>query len=123
MKAFVLLATLAVSACAAVPPVSAGPTAGFGQIAYSNGVSVRPVRLIEDSRCPANVQCVWAGRLIVRAEIIGGNWRQTRDLELGKPQPIADGILTLVAAAPQKAAPGQVEPGSYRFTFDFQGGL
>ena len=123
MKAAVALIALALSGCATVPPADAGPTAGLGQIAYTNGLRVRPVEVVEDSRCPALVRCVWAGRIVVRSEVIGGSWSRTLDLELGKPQQVADGALTLVAAAPQKAAPGEIDPRAYRFTFDFQGGL
>ena len=40
-----------------------------------------------------------------------------------KPQQIADGALTLVAAQPSKLAGAGTDPRAYRFTFDFQGGL
>jgi hypothetical protein len=123
MKAAIALTALALAGCVTVAPVNAGPAAGLGQVAYTNGLRVRPVQVIEDSRCPVLVRCVWAGRLVLRAEVIGGSWREMRDLELGKPQHIADGNLTLVSLTPQKAAPGEVDPRAYRFTFDFQGGL
>ncbi|MFL6768299.1 MAG: hypothetical protein ACJ8FH_00845 [Sphingomicrobium sp.] len=79
--------------------------------------------MIEDSRCPINAVCVWAGRLVVRSEVSGGRWRQTRDLEMGKPQQIADGALTLTDAQPSKQAGAEADPRSYRLTFDFQGGI
>jgi len=123
MKAPVLLAFVALTACVTVPPAAGGPTAAVDQIAYTNGIRVRPLSVVEDSRCPANVQCVWAGRLVVRSEVIGGSWRRTLDLELGKPQHVADGALTLVAAIPHKEAGAVTDPRAYRFTFDFQGGL
>jgi hypothetical protein len=123
MKALAPLAAVALAACATVPPASAEPTAALGQVAYVNGLKVRPLQVLEDSRCPANVQCVWAGRIVVRSDISGGSWRQTRDLELGKPQQIADGTLTLVAVSPGKVAGAETETRAYRFTFDFQGGL
>ncbi len=116
-------AFVALSACATVPQANAGPTAGLSQVAYTNGLKVRPLKVVEDSRCPALVRCVWAGRIVVRSEVIGGSWRRTLDLELGKSQQVADGALTLVAAAPAKSAPGEINPRAYRFTFDFQGGL
>jgi hypothetical protein len=123
MKAAVALIALIIAGCTTVPPANAGPTAGLGELAYTNGLRVRPLAVVEDSRCPALVRCVWEGRLVVRAEVIGGSWRQMRDLELGKPQQIADGALALIAAEPQKAAPGQIDPRAYRFTFKFDGGL
>jgi len=123
MKPLLPLVVLALASCATVPPAQAEGPVGLGQTAYANGLRVRPITIVEDSRCGANVMCVWAGRLVVRAEVIGGSWREERNLELGQPQQIADGSLTLVAAEPQKVAGATIDPRSYRFTFDFQGGL
>ena len=123
MKAFVPFLALALAACATVPPPAAGPTAGLGQWAYADGLRVKPLAIVEDSRCPINAVCVWAGRLVVRIEIRGGNGREVRELELRKPVPIADGQLTLVEAAPGKMADQPTAPGDYRFTFAFEGGL
>jgi hypothetical protein len=123
MKALAPIAAIALSACATVPSMPAGPSASLGETAYTNGLYVRPVAVVEDSRCPTNVVCVWAGRLVVRSEVRGGSWRRTFDLELGKSQQVADGALTLVAAVPPKVAGSEADARSYRFTFDFQGGL
>lgn len=124
MKALLSFALIALAGCATVPPAQAveGPVV-LGRTAYANGLRVRPIAVVEDSRCPANVMCVWAGRLVVRAQIIGGSWRETRNLELGRPQQIADGALTLTSVQPPKIAGASIDPRSYRFTFDFQGGL
>lgn len=120
MKRLIPLAALALAAC-----VTAGTSAtpGLGQVGLVEGLRVRPLQVLEDSRCPINAICVWAGRLVVRTEIRGGNWRQTHDLELRKPQPIADGQLTLVEAEPSKMADQPIDPRDYRFTFAFEGGL
>ena len=122
MKAAADLAA-ALAGCATVPPSQTGPTAALGQTTYVNGLKVRPLQVIEDSRCPKDVVCVWAGRIVVRAEVTGGVWRKTLDLELGKPQQVADGALTLVAIYPPKLAGAATDPRAYRFTFDFHGGL
>jgi hypothetical protein len=121
-RVFALFA-LACSTCTTVPNPAPGHTAALGQTAYVDGLRVKPLAIVEDSRCPANVTCVWAGRLVIRAEVSGGHWRQTRDFELRKPQPIGDGQLTLVEAAPGKMAGQPTAPGDYRFTFAFEGGL
>jgi hypothetical protein len=123
MKLLVPIAALALTGCATVPPTNAEPVAGVGQSAYVNGLHVRPLKVVEDSRCPINAVCIWAGRIIVTTEVSGGSWKEVRDLELGKPQQIADGALTLVEAQPQKNAGAEADPRAYRFKFDFQGGL
>jgi hypothetical protein len=110
------------AACATVPPVKAGPTVGLGQVAAVNGLRIRPIEVVEDSRCPALVRCVWEGKLRVRARMNGPGWTQIRDFELGVPQAVDQNRVTLIAVEPQKAAPGEIDPRAYRFTFDFQGG-
>jgi hypothetical protein len=123
MKPLLPLAALALSGCITT---SDGPIEGpvrLGQTATTNGVKVRPVDVLEDSRCPVSVKCVWAGRVVVRAEVTGGSWQRTENLVLGKPTKVADGTLTLVAVAPEKKVPIEIGKRAYRFTFDFQGGM
>jgi hypothetical protein len=118
MQRLVPFTALALAACVTT---ATSATPGLGQVGLVDGLRVRPLRIVEDSRCPINAICVWAGRLIVRTEIHGGNWRETRDLELRKPQSIADGQLTLVEAVPSKMADQPVDARDYRFTFAFEG--
>ena len=123
MKAAAPIVLLALTACTTMSASTTGtPTAGLGQTALAGSLRVRPLSVVEDSRCPINALCVWAGRIVVRSEITGGSWRETRDLELGKSQRIADGTIALVAVEPSKLA-GPDKPKPYRFTYDFQGGL
>jgi hypothetical protein len=112
---------ISLASCAAAGPIE-GPVR-LGDIAAVNGPKVRPDRVIEDSRCPANVQCVWAGRLVVRATVFGGGWSKQCDLTLGVPVAIADGMLTLVEATPKLARASAHRRSAARFTFNFQGGL
>lgn len=124
MKPLFALALLAVAACATpstTQPPRKGPVA-LGETAYVNGPLVRPERVIEDSRCPMNARCVWAGRVVVRVAILSGR-RETLELVLGEPQPVADGALTLVSATPEREAGKAIGARDYRFAFEFQGGL
>jgi hypothetical protein len=119
-----LLLTVAalLAGCAAQRPIE-GPVR-LGQIAAVNGPRVRADTVVEDSRCPVDTQCVWAGRLVVRVTVLGGGWSRQLDLTLGNPVTVADGSLTLVTATPPKRSGGRRdEPLPYRFTFQFQGGL
>lgn len=123
MKALILVTLPAFAACATVPLANTGPTAGLGQIATGNGLRIRPIEVVEDSRCPTTVRCVWEGRLKVRARMYGPGWTQVRDFELGVSQAVDYHRVTLIAAEPQKQTGAEIDPRSYRFTFDFQGGI
>ncbi|WP_255432600.1 hypothetical protein [Xanthomonas sp. JAI131] len=115
---------IALAGCAAGGPVASRPIEGpvrLGEIAAVDGPRVRPNRVIEDSRCPADVQCIQAGRLIVRATVLGGGWSKEIDLTLGVPVPVADGMLTLVDATPVPVA-SETAASAARFSFKFQGG-
>lgn len=119
MKPTPLLALLALTACTSVVAAPTGP-AGFGQVTAVESLQVRPLALLEDSRCPASVQCVWAGQVRIRAEIMSRSGRKVREMTLGKPIPVSAGTLTLVDAGPPKQAPGTTDPRQYRFTFRFE---
>jgi len=124
MKTILSLAALSLLAAM---PAGAAPRlpdglARLGKAVHVDGVTVRPERVIEDSRCPANANCVWAGRVVLRANVSGGRWKRSFDLVLGKPVQVADGALTLVSVAPVKRI-GAIKPRDYRFTFRFDGGL
>jgi hypothetical protein len=123
MKPLLIIAALSLTACATVPPANAGPTAGLNQTAVVDGIRIRPIEVVEDSRCPANVQCVWAGRLVVRARMSGSGWTQIRDFELGVFQAVDRYRVTLINAEPSKAAPGRIDPRAYRFTFEVQSAI
>lgn len=120
-----LLPLLLVAACTTTgaPRLIEGPVA-IDQTAYAGGPQVRPLALVEDSRCPMNARCIWAGRAVVRVEVILGSGTRTLDLTLGEPVPLADGRLTLVSVTPERSA-GEAAPApaDYRFAFEFQGGL
>lgn len=118
-RIFPIFAALALSACM-TPGTTASP--GLGEVGRVDGLRVRPLQVLEDSRCPMNARCVWAGRLIVRTRVTGGGLDRTLDLELGKPQPIAGGTVALVSAAPEKMAGVEIDPRTYRFTYQFDGG-
>lgn len=117
------IVTLALTGCAATAASQREGPARLGQTVYVDGPRVTPLRVIEDSRCPGNVVCVWAGRVVLRARVQGGAWSREIDLELGQPMQVADGKLTLTQVSPRRHTDRQIAPRDYRFTFAFQGGL
>lgn len=88
-----------------------------------DGPRVTPLRLIEDNRCPADVQCIQAGRVRLTVRVELGSRSELLDLTLGEALPVADGTLTLVEAWPQRKKDDVIYPEEYRFGFKFAGGL
>jgi hypothetical protein len=124
MKTPILLAAaLAFSGCApapadpgaaAAPPGSA--TLRLGGEARLGGIAVRALRLVEDSRCPASVQCVQAGTVRLAVRLRDGRTTREAVLRLGVAEPLGGGrALWLVAACPYPARPGAIRPADYRF--------
>ena len=123
--AMVSLAALCASGCI-TDPAGADDSliyARLGQTVYVDGPKVTPLEVLEDSRCPAQVRCVWAGRLRISARIDLGSGSETRELTMGKPEQVADGSLELVEATPARSAKAAIPPGNYRFGFRFMGGI
>jgi hypothetical protein len=92
--------------------------AGIGETAdLGGGLTVRPLAVIEDSRCPNNVACIWAGRLRLRANISG----EDIELTLGQAISTQHGSVTLTVVSPGPWAEWPVaELGAkpaYRFGF------
>ena len=117
----IIAAALALAACGpkSTPPPPPGPTAALNQAGEVNGLRFRPLELLEDSRCPARVQCVWAGqvRVLVAVGSPTGGEISRHEMTLGKPVIVHGGALTLVAVEPQRGELGSLERDAYRFTF------
>ena len=120
-----LFAALALGACATLPPIAptttGTATASYGQTANVGPLLVQPIALVEDSRCPINARCIWAGRLILKAqiELRGGGEQLTTNLTLGTPLSIGADRVTLVSAEPGRLAGAKGNPPANRFTFDY----
>jgi hypothetical protein len=117
---------LLLAACAPMPaPGGALPEgpARIGQTVRVGGPTVKPLEVIEDSRCPADVVCVWTGQVRLRAEVGTGSGKREMVLTSGQPAPVADGQLILKLVTPATHSRKAIQPSDYRFTFEFAGGL
>ena len=127
LAAPLVLAALGLSACAttsARSPLTDASDVALGQQAYADGPIIQPVAVLEDSRCPMNARCIWAGRVRVKMMWIRGNGeKQPFEITLGESTPIADGSITLESVRPDKMTNVELKPEDYRFSFRFAGGL
>ena len=127
-KAFaaLALASSTLAACVVVPdapivqgtPWHEGTPVPLGQPVKVADFVVTPMRVVEDSRCPINARCFWAGRLIVETRIDGAGWRDTANITLGEDFGRHDRVIRLIAGEPNKTTQEEIEPDEYRFTYE-----
>ena len=98
-------------------------TARLGQTVNVGGPRVTPLQVLEDSRCPMEARCIWAGRVRLSVRVTTGVGSDVREIASDKPLQVADGQLELVNVMPPRSVRGPIKPGDYRFSFRFGGGL
>ena len=94
-----------------VVAVRLNETADLGE-----GLRVRPLEIIEDSRCPQNARCVWAGRLRVRVAVEGAGEHEVTLGEAAVQTPRGAFALVAVSPGPWTDWPENQRP-AYRFGF------
>ncbi|MGH6950509.1 MAG: hypothetical protein ACREH4_06535, partial [Vitreimonas sp.] len=141
MRAVLLAVVLVVTACAS-PAGGAGPdqpelpqhirddlaqrdaalaapgvvAARIGETAdLGGGLRVRPLEVIEDSRCPQNARCVWAGQLRLRVDVEGVGDREVILNEAATETPRGSFALVAVTPGPWTDLPQGAVP--YRLGF------
>ena len=101
-----------------IPVVFAAATGALaiGTNATIHGTTIGILELMEDSRCPSDVQCVWAGTVRVRVSL--DSYNRDFTFTLGQPQVVGKATITLTAVTPAEKFSTQTVPLSdYRFTF------
>jgi hypothetical protein len=97
--------------------------ARIGQTVRVDGPRVRPVSIVEDSRCPKGVECLWAGQVRIRVLVMTSSSRYVKEMTLGGSVQVADGALSFVSVTPERVAGRAFKRRDYRFGFTFSGGL
>lgn len=123
--AITLAFAASLTACAIIPdapivegtPRAEGTPVALDQPVVVGDLVVTPKAIKEDSRCPANARCVWAGRLVVTTRIDGAGWRDTADITLGEMYGTHDRVIKLIDAEPTVMTNGPVQKTDYRLTY------
>lgn len=124
LKLFTPLGVLLVaSACTTTPEAPVvrpeGSLVALGESVEVAGIVLTPLEVTEDSRCPMNARCIWAGEIIVETRVDGLGWSETQQLSLGNPDSVRGYILNLVTAEPsQVAGEGPIAAADYRFAYE-----
>ena len=108
------------SATASARPAAQHPqVAALGSTIVAGAMKITPIAIVEDSRCPARTQCIWAGRVVVRVTISSLTAKMVREMTMGQPVSIGGKDVVLVAVTPAKSTVA-TKPAAYRFKFIVQ---
>jgi hypothetical protein len=123
--ALLAFAALSLASCATLPvvdgaPIRADGMAMLGQPTRVGRLVVTPLRVVEDSRCPINARCVWAGRAVVQTRIDGPGWRDTTNMELGRPY-LSHGVAVQLSSVEPGRMAGSQQP-TRPYLFGYTGG-
>lgn len=78
---FVLVSTLGFSQDKPVEVPMIVTKLPMGEAVQFENATVKFIKVLEDSRCPKNVTCVWAGRAMLLVEVTE-NGKDTKEMEL-----------------------------------------
>ena len=94
-------------------PEVVNSSVGMGKTVIQNGLKITPIKVVEDSRCPAGVMCIQAGRLVVKTKferVDGYEGTKELDIELGGSEMVLEKWVSFESAS-------FVNDKNYSFTF------
>lgn len=121
---FIPLAALGIIACSggtSTAPVNDDFTLASGRLVNVDDAALR-IRFLgvtADSRCPSDVQCVWAGNATVELEVRADGVTDTLALNTNvgaREGVVGDYRIVLVALAPEPRSMTPIDPSEYRVT-------
>lgn len=107
-----------------VPDTSAEPsevtiTAKVNKSASGLGVTIAPIEVAEDSRCPVdeNIRCIQAGTVRVRTKVTNVNGERILVFAIGTPVVSKTETIELTEVLPSARAEVPIVMNEYRFVF------
>ena len=119
---WISFATVVAACSPAIPhpeaPKPAAPgsfVSSLSQATQLGSRTVTPLAIVEDSRCPANANCVWAGRVRLRVAVRDGLDTDSGEVSFGEPLALTrGGWLHLLAVCPNRIAAAAIPSADYR---------
>ena len=99
-------------------PTTGDVTLGIGQMGQVGDLSIVWNKPIEDSRCPAGVQCIWAGDVRVNVTMSLAGYSETTNLSTTNAGFLFDGhAVSITSVTPTPEQSSAISPQDYRITF------
>ncbi len=78
---------------------------------------MRPLAIVEDSRCPAGVTCIQAGTVRVSLKVNAGGKESIQTIGLGKSIAVGGDTILLTKVAPERQKDAELSPSDYALAF------
>lgn len=86
----------------------------------SLGIKITPLEVVEDSRCPMDVACIWAGRIRLRLRIESGLGSSESVIVLNESLATEAEKITLLNVSPETKTSGPISSEDYLFQFEIE---
>jgi hypothetical protein len=86
-------------------------------VARDGSFDVRFASVAEDSRCPSDVTCVWAGEVTLRVALKAGSEEAEREVKEGESTTFGGREIAVVRVRPQPVSSKKIADDEYRATF------
>jgi hypothetical protein len=99
-------------------PITGDVTLGVGKTGKVGNLSITLNEITQDSRCPVNVQCIWAGEVKVSVIFSYGSQIEAKNISSNDPSYLFAGYLISIASvSPVKKSGEEISAREYRITF------
>ncbi|OHA81476.1 MAG: hypothetical protein A2675_03320 [Candidatus Yonathbacteria bacterium RIFCSPHIGHO2_01_FULL_51_10] len=94
-------------------------TAGINESTSGLGITIAPLEVVEDSRCPTdeNIRCIQAGTVRVRTKVTDASGDRTLVFALGNSVTSSAETIELTSVLPEARAAIPIRLNEYRFVF------
>jgi hypothetical protein len=92
--------------------------AELGQPVMVMGITLMPLQVLEDSRCPSDVQCIWAGTVRLQIMTVDDMGTSTSEITPGTTVTTEARSITLVDVSPVPKSDVPITKAEYRFKFE-----
>ena len=92
-------------------------TASLNQKILNKGISITPLEVVSDSRCPVDVQCIWAGEVSLKVKLQKDTIIKEATLKIGTPFRFEGNTISLTKVSPEKNTKKPFNKEEYSFTF------
>ena len=96
-------------------------TLGVGEKVQTEGLSITLNSLVQDSRCPIDVQCIQAGAVNTNVTLTDSTHTVTKNFPSdGVPETFGDYKISIINIAPPRMSGREVAQNEYKITFHIE---